>query len=118
MGLAAGSRENITDIVSSNNVFPVLSGCLIEVGMMDEAESRHLLQQKFEADDLDPGDLSSLPSRLEHLPLALVQAAAFIQEMSISVDEYLRLLEKSDQQLMDLLSEEFETDGRPLRGKW
>ena len=86
--------------------------CLIEVGKMDEAESRQLLEEKLEADDLNPDDLSRLASRLEHLPLALVQAAAFIQEISISVKEYLRLLEKSDQHLVDLLSEEFETVGR------
>ncbi|KAK4446083.1 hypothetical protein QBC34DRAFT_486914 [Podospora aff. communis PSN243] len=86
--------------------------CLIEVGKMDEAESQQLLREKLEAQNLDPDDLLTLSSRLEHLPLALVQAAAFIQEMSIGVGEYLRLLEKSDHHLVDLLSEEFETVGR------
>ncbi|KAK4162358.1 hypothetical protein QBC43DRAFT_302124 [Cladorrhinum sp. PSN259] len=88
------------------------SGRLVEVGKMDEDESRQLLQGKIEVDNLSPDDLLTLSSRLEHLPLALVQAAAFIQEMSISVTEYLQLLEKSDKQLVDLLSEEFETVGR------
>ncbi|KAK0618869.1 hypothetical protein B0T14DRAFT_478724 [Immersiella caudata] len=86
--------------------------CLIEVGKMDEGESRHLLHEKLDADGLDGDDLSTLSSRLEHLPLALVQAAAFIQEMDISVQEYLQFLEKSDQHLVDLLSEDFETVGR------
>jgi len=45
---------------------------------MDEAELRQLLEEKLEADDLNPDDLLRLTSRLEHLPLALVQAAAFI----------------------------------------
>lgn len=63
-------------------------------------------------DDLGFDDLSMLSSRLEYLPLALIQAAAFIQENSISVCEHLRLLNKSDQDLVDLLSEEFETVGR------
>jgi hypothetical protein len=53
---------------------------------MDEGELRQLLQEKLKAGNLDPDDLSKLSSRLEHLPLALVQAAAFIQEMSITVD--------------------------------
>ncbi|KXX75211.1 Kinesin light chain [Madurella mycetomatis] len=88
------------------------SKCLIKVGNMDEGESRLLLREKLEADNLDPDDLSLLSSRLEHLPLALIQAAAFIQEMSISVDSYLQLLDKSDQHVVDLLSEEFETVGR------
>jgi len=88
------------------------TGRVIQVEKMDETESRQLLQGKLEANNLDPDNLSTLSSRLEHLPLALVQAAAFIQEMSIAVEEYLRLLEKSDQHLVDLLSEEFETVGR------
>ncbi|KAB5513463.1 hypothetical protein GE09DRAFT_1266719 [Coniochaeta sp. 2T2.1] len=41
-----------------------------------------------------------------------IEAAAFIQENTIPVSEYLRLLGQSDQQLVDLLSEEFETVGR------
>jgi hypothetical protein len=53
-----------------------------------------------------------LSSRLEYLPLALAQAAAFIQENSITVNEYLQLLDRSDQDLVELLSEEFETVGR------
>ncbi|KAK4446494.1 hypothetical protein QBC34DRAFT_277647, partial [Podospora aff. communis PSN243] len=85
---------------------------LIEVGKMDEGESRQLLQEKLDADNLDAEDVSTLSSRLEHLPLALVQAAAFIQEMGLSFETYLQLPEESDQQLVDLLSEEFETDGR------
>jgi hypothetical protein len=60
--------------------------CLIEVRRIDEGESRQLLQEKLKGGILDPDDdLSKLSSRLEHLPLALVQAAAFIQEMSITV---------------------------------
>ncbi|KAK0720958.1 hypothetical protein B0H67DRAFT_209529 [Lasiosphaeris hirsuta] len=88
------------------------SGLLIEVREMDEDESRQLLQGKLKADNPSLDDLSTLSSRLEHLPLALVQAAAFMQEMSIAVDEYLRLLENSDQDLINLLSQEFETVGR------
>jgi hypothetical protein len=37
---------------------------------------------------------------------------AFIQEKTITICDYLRLLDKSDHQLVDLLSEEFETEGR------
>ncbi|KAK4220954.1 kinesin light chain 3, partial [Podospora fimiseda] len=84
----------------------------IEVGKMDQGESKQLLQEKLEADDLDPEDLSTLSSRLEHLPLALVQAAAFIHEKTISVSRYLQLLNESDQNFVDLLSNEFETVGR------
>ncbi|KAB5581159.1 hypothetical protein GE09DRAFT_1168377 [Coniochaeta sp. 2T2.1] len=84
----------------------------IEVGQMDEDESDQLLRAKLDDEELDRDELLVLSSRLEYLPLALVQAAAFIQENSISVSEYLRLLGQSDQQLVDLLSGEFETAGR------
>ena len=87
-------------------------GHLIEVGKMDEGESTQLLREKLKSDGLDAADLSRLASRLEHLPLALAQAAAFIEETIITVDKYLQLLEKGDQHLVDLLTEEFETLGR------
>ncbi|SPO02369.1 uncharacterized protein DNG_05042 [Cephalotrichum gorgonifer] len=83
----------------------------IEVTPMDEDESGSLLRARLEGEDLDPEDLSTLCSQLEYLPLALAQAAAFIQENCIPVSEYIQLLGKNDQ-LVDLLSEEFEAVGR------
>jgi len=85
-------------------------GVLIEVGKMKEKESEQLLQEKLQ-DKLDPEVLSSLSSRLEQLPLAMVQAAAFIREMSIPANRYLQMLERSDQHVIDLLSEDFEITG-------
>ncbi|KAK4220662.1 kinesin light chain [Podospora fimiseda] len=79
---------------------------------MDQGESKQLLQEKLEDDGLDPEDLSTLSSPLEHLPQALVQAAAFIHEKTISVSRYLQLLNESDQNFVHLLSNEFETVGR------
>ncbi|KAK4117981.1 hypothetical protein N657DRAFT_659810 [Parathielavia appendiculata] len=84
----------------------------IEVKKMDDSESKELLEKKLEQDRINPGDLSTLSAPLEHLPLALVQAAAFMQEKSVSISRYLELLDKSDQDLVDLLSQEFETVGR------
>jgi hypothetical protein len=54
-------------------------------------------------------ELLALSHRLEYLPLALVQAAAFIEANTMAVNKYLYLLDKSDQDLVGLLSEEFET---------
>ncbi|KXX83370.1 Kinesin light chain [Madurella mycetomatis] len=81
----------------------------IEVGIMDEDETVQLLRTRLNA---PTNEYSALSSRLEHLPLALVQAAAFIQENTITIGDYLELLDKSDQHLVDLLSEQFETVGR------
>jgi hypothetical protein len=86
----------------------------IEVGRMDEVETAQLLRARLDGVDTASGESSALSSRLEHLPLALVQAAAFIQENSITIGQYLRLLDKSEQNVIDLFSEEFEADGRDL----
>ena len=86
----------------------------IEVTKMSEDESKQLLLGRLHVEEtqLDAHDLSTLSSRLEYLPLALVQAAAFMQEKSVSIRTYLDLLDKSDQNLVNLLSEEFETTGQ------
>ena len=84
----------------------------IEIDTMNDNESEQLLRANLEGQGAASSELLALSSRLEHLPLALVQAAAFIEENSITVSEYLYLLDKSDQDLVDLLSEEFETVGR------
>ena len=85
---------------------------LIKVGKMDEGETDQLLRAHLDEISVSSSESSALSSRLEHLPLALVQAAAFIQENTIAVSKYLELLDSSDQDLVDLLREEFETDGR------
>ncbi|KAK3332561.1 hypothetical protein B0T19DRAFT_415984 [Cercophora scortea] len=84
---------------------------LIEVGKMNQDEAELLLRTRLDESDFDPGELSTLSSRLEHLPLALAQAAAFIQENSMLVSAYIELLDSSDQDLVGLLSEEVETAG-------
>ncbi|KAF4342967.1 hypothetical protein FBEOM_3057 [Fusarium beomiforme] len=84
----------------------------IEVDKMDEHEAIQLLRQGLHQEDESEQDLLQLSSRLEFLPLALVQAAAFIQENSITVSEYLELLDGNEDDLVELLSEEFETVGR------
>ncbi|KAK3367009.1 nucleoside phosphorylase domain-containing protein [Lasiosphaeria ovina] len=84
----------------------------IEIRKMDEDESGQLLRTILDEVDFAPEELSMLSSRLEYLPLALVQATAFIQENTTTIGDYLQLIDQSDQNLVDLLSEEFETVGR------
>lgn len=84
----------------------------IEVLRMDKNESEHLLRAKLPDTTATSDDLLILADRLEHLPLALCQGAAYIQETSISVDKYLQLLDSSEKNTINLLSKEFETIGR------
>ncbi|KAK2038456.1 hypothetical protein LZ31DRAFT_608634 [Colletotrichum somersetense] len=84
---------------------------IIEIDKMDQSETGQLLQ-KMLGKEASLEEAASLSARLEYLPLALVQAAAFIQENSISISKYLQLLDESDETLVDQLSEPFDTVGR------
>jgi hypothetical protein len=50
--------------------------------------------------------------KLTYLPLAIVQAAAYINENEISLVEYAALLNDTEQNRIDLLSREFKDEGR------
>ncbi|KAF6804729.1 Nephrocystin-3-like protein 3 [Colletotrichum musicola] len=84
----------------------------IQVKEMTDGETNELLGSLLQGIDFSPGEASLLSSRLEHLPLALAQAASFILENSLTISEYVRLLDQSDFSLVDRLSEHFETVGR------
>ncbi|KAK1984988.1 hypothetical protein LZ30DRAFT_709881 [Colletotrichum cereale] len=84
---------------------------VLEVKKMDNSETQQLIHALLE-DDIPAEDTFLLSTRLEHLPMALAQAAAFIHENGISVKTYIQLLDKSDSNLVALLSEPFEAIGR------
>jgi hypothetical protein len=79
---------------------------------MAETEACKLLRGLLQNDKVFVGEASALSSRLECLPLALAQAAAFIQENSISVGNYIELPDEGDSALVERLSEPFATVGR------
>ncbi|KAJ2981238.1 hypothetical protein NUW58_g6735 [Xylaria curta] len=85
---------------------------LIEVGKMGDVDCCELLRTWLDPSLVAAEKLSILASRLEQLPLALAQAAGFIQENTINLDSYLHLLDQGDQSFIGLLSEEFATVGR------
>uniref|UniRef100_A0A8H7N403 Nucleoside phosphorylase domain-containing protein n=1 Tax=Bionectria ochroleuca TaxID=29856 RepID=A0A8H7N403_BIOOC len=86
----------------------------IEVPRMNDIEAVKLLRSSLDDTETASADLSALSSYLEHLPLALAQAAAYIKETTIAVKKYLKLLgdNDSDKKMTHLLSKEFETAGR------
>jgi hypothetical protein len=51
----------------------------IEVKKMGSEESTRLFRTKLNAPDIESDELATLASRLENLPLALVQATSYIQ---------------------------------------
>jgi tetratricopeptide (TPR) repeat protein len=87
---------------------------IVEVPEMDEVVATQLLQKCL----VNPGlatsgsDTKDLLEELTYLPLAIIQAAAYINENGITFADYLLLLADQEEDVIDLLSEEFEDDGR------
>jgi tetratricopeptide (TPR) repeat protein len=87
---------------------------IIEVPDMNEDVAIQLLQKCLPDQDFvkHEQDAKALLGQLTYLPLAIVQAAAYINENGIALAEYLLLLEDQEEDVIDLLSENFEDDGR------
>ncbi|KAJ0414986.1 hypothetical protein BJY00DRAFT_294203 [Aspergillus carlsbadensis] len=114
------SQHGVTLITTRNRAAGVkftkgLANTLIEVQPMTSEESRCLIQRTVTDHYLEESDMDELSGLLDHLPLAIVQAAAFMQENSMSIREYIELYNDSDETRMELLSEPFETLGRDTR---
>ena len=87
---------------------------VIEVPEMNEEAATQLLKTCLVSPDLveNQQEVTALLTELTYLPLAIVQAAAYINENGITLADYLSLLEEKEEEIIDLLSEEFENDGR------
>ena len=81
---------------------------LTVVNPMSAAEAQELLEsrQSRSLGNLDRECIGDLVEALGYFPLAVSQAAAFIAENYITVSQYLELLDMSDPDLQDLLSED------------
>jgi tetratricopeptide (TPR) repeat protein len=81
---------------------------------MDEVAATQLLQKCLINPDLvnNRHDTAVLLAELTYLPLAIAQAAAFINENGITLGCYLSLLAEQEEEVIALLSKEFEDDGR------
>ncbi|PQE21863.1 hypothetical protein CJF31_00007706 [Rutstroemia sp. NJR-2017a BVV2] len=87
---------------------------VVEVPEMGEDVAIQLLQKCLIDPDLvnNRPDTTALLKELTYLPLAIIQAAAYINENGITFADYLSLLTEQEEDVIDLLSEEFEDDGR------
>jgi hypothetical protein len=87
---------------------------VIKVKEMSKGDSQELLQTSLIDKKLirEKDDIAKLLDYLTHLPLAIKQAAAYINEHTLSVSDYLGLYEANNEDLIHLLSVEFEDQGR------
>jgi len=87
---------------------------VVDVPAMGEDAAAKLLEKCLVKPDLakDRRNIDALLSQLTCLPLAIVQASAYINQNAISLAVYLSLLAEQEEEVIDLLSEEFEDDSR------
>ena len=82
-------------------------GIPIEVGYMNLQEGQELLRSQLDqTDDLNTNDSRALIDTLGYIPLAITQAAAFIEQNNITLTKYLEMLNMDDSDLQDLLQED------------
>ena len=87
---------------------------VITIPEMSVPGSKNLLVENLEEGAYDDHKLTDLVEVLEDLPLALVQAAAFIGDKSQLISEYLQTYRGSDWSKVKLLSQNFEDSERDL----
>lgn len=85
-----------------------------ELTEMSEGVARELLRKRLIRPGLldDQEVANTLLDRLTYLPLAIVQATAYINENGIDLADYLALLNEQDDEVIELLGEDFDDDGR------
>ncbi|KAL9004632.1 MAG: hypothetical protein Q9188_002558 [Gyalolechia gomerana] len=92
---------------------------VVEVQEMDQEEAKTFLKQSLTQKEMlyDQKNTTELLDELSFLPLAIAQAAAYLNAMQISVPEYLSLLRSTEQDTDSLLSREFHDDTRYQNSK-
>jgi tetratricopeptide (TPR) repeat protein len=113
--LPASDQGAIVFTTRSNKVAQYLAGTdIIEIPEMDEHKATDVLRNSLVEKELlqDINSTRQLLSRLTFLPLAIVQAASFINENRMTLSKYVELLDGQEQSAIDLLAEDFEDKGR------
>ncbi|KAH7463994.1 hypothetical protein FOMA001_g17758 [Fusarium oxysporum f. sp. matthiolae] len=87
---------------------------ILDVPAMDRDEARGYFKQALiqEISSSDDQVIDHLLALLTHLPLAITQAAAYLNENQISLTEYLQLFENTDRDRVELLSADFQDGTR------
>ncbi|KAL8310400.1 hypothetical protein RB597_010306 [Gaeumannomyces tritici] len=82
---------------------------VVELSEMDPQEAADYLEKLLIKKDLlrDEGESTKLLKELTYLPLAITQAAAYLNTIQVSIAEYLKLLRGTDQNAASLMSREF-----------
>ncbi|KAK4119383.1 purine and uridine phosphorylase [Parathielavia appendiculata] len=87
---------------------------VIELNAMDQPEAAVFLEKSLIQKDMlrDEGATAELLKELTYLPLAISQAAAYINIKQVSLAEYVKLLHGTQQDIVSLMSKEFRDNTR------
>ena len=85
---------------------------LVEVPSMDLRDCEQLISQIIPGSDIGSNEMRKLVETMDYLPLAISQAAAFMQENFISIAEYLEIYASEEKLLVERLSYSFSSEGR------
>ncbi|KAH0551781.1 hypothetical protein GP486_007000 [Trichoglossum hirsutum] len=112
--LPRSSQGRIIFTTRSRKVAVDLARKVIEVSEMDKETAELLLRKSLINPDLlnSRSDTLELLQQLIFLPLAIVQAVAYINKNGMTFSDYISLLKDQEQTFIDLLSKDFEDDGR------
>ncbi|KAF5572479.1 kinesin light chain [Fusarium pseudoanthophilum] len=91
------SREVAVNVAQNN---------VVKLSEMDDEDAKALLRGSLTKKDQmqDTTLIDKLLQKLAYLPLAITQASAYMKVNEISVNEYLRLLQNTNQDMVELLS--------------
>jgi len=113
--LPTSNHGSIVFTTRSRRIAVKLAGNnVVQVEEMDDSLAKEMLSKCL----INPSVLTDsristeLLRQLTFLPLAIVQAAAYINENEVSLSEYLELLQDTEQNVVEILSEDFEDQGR------
>ncbi|CAK4007226.1 kinesin light chain 1 [Lecanosticta acicola] len=103
------SEHGAVLITSRNITGPDLAGDIddvLRIGPFEESTALQLMRMKVPsfAEDIDG---KQLVSTLEYIPLALTQAAAYINRNQVSVQYYLQRFQQEEQQQVELLGKDW-----------
>ena len=87
---------------------------VVEIHKMNHEEAEIFLKTSLTRPELlqDRAATAALLSELTYLPLAIAQAAAYLNARQISLQEYLSLMRNTEQDTISLLSREFRDETR------
>ncbi|KAJ0422732.1 hypothetical protein BJY00DRAFT_310746 [Aspergillus carlsbadensis] len=103
-------RKVAFDFAGASRLFPLQR--------LDAEQAQDLLLSNFDDEnDLDSESCKRLCEELEGIPLAIVQASAFMHQNSMTTEEYLEYYQQSSEAQVSLLSEDFEDSVRDRDSK-